>query len=176
MAYDLKAFNGDLTALLKEKGTGALPDVAAKLQRLLKNPDFVAETFHDDMEPGKRVLFHDPDTGAYVQAHVQKPGKRGNPHSHGDSWAIYGNARGYTEMTEWRRVNPESEEHAVLELKDSYRLGPGQARAYGPHAIHATAHPDTAWVIRVIGCDLDNIPRFRFRVSRDRLLEPATAK
>ena len=176
MAYDLEAFCTDLTSLLRAKGTAALPEVAANLQRLLSNPAFVAETFDDNTPFGKRVLFHDPETDVYVQAHVQAPGKRGNPHSHGSSWAIYGNALAYTDMTEWRRVNPESEDHAVLEQIDAYRLGPGQARAYGPHAIHATAHREKAWVVRVTGCDLDHIERFRFRVSRDRLVEPAAAE
>jgi hypothetical protein len=27
----------------------------------------------------------------------------GGPHDHGNSWAIYGQALGWTEMTEWER-------------------------------------------------------------------------
>jgi predicted metal-dependent enzyme (double-stranded beta helix superfamily) len=176
MAYDLERFCGDLTSIVRSKGAAGISELAAKLQALLANPTFVRETFSDETPPGKRVLFHDPETNVYVQAHVQAPGKRGTPHSHGASWAIYGNARGFTDMTEWRRVNPESEDHAVLEMTDSYRLGTGQARAYGPHMIHATEHKEKAWVIRVTGCDLDTIPRFRFRVTRDRILETVSAK
>ena len=176
MAYDLDEFCDDLTATIKAKGVTGISDIALKLQRLLANPDFVSRTFNDDTPPGKRELFHDPQTGTYVLAHVQKAGKRGNPHSHGDSWAIYGPARGYTDMTEWRRVNPEDDDHAELALKDSYRLNAGQTRAYGPGTIHATEHKEMAWVIRVTGCDLDVIPRFRFRVSRDRIVEQAAAE
>jgi hypothetical protein len=69
-----------------------------------------------------------------VLAHVQAGGKRGSPHSHGASWAVYGNARAFTDMTEWRRSNPESEAQAVLEPAARYRMGPGDTRAYGGRA------------------------------------------
>jgi predicted metal-dependent enzyme (double-stranded beta helix superfamily) len=141
---------------------------------LLANPAFVAETFSDDTPPGHRVLHHDPETDVHVLAHVQAAGKSGSPHSHGASWAIYGNARGFTEMTEWRRTNASSEEGAVLEPVERYRLEPGQTRAYGPGVIHSTAHPHKAWVIRVTGTDLDGIPRYRFSAQRDRILEKAS--
>jgi hypothetical protein len=116
------------------------------------------------------VLHHDPDLDFYVLAHVQQGGKAGKPHSHGNSWAIYGNARAVTEMTEWRRVNPESDDHADLVAASKYGLGPGQTRAYGPGVIHSTAHPQKAWVIRITGTDLDKLPRYHFR-KQDRILE-----
>jgi hypothetical protein len=101
---------------------------------------------------------------------VQAGNKIGKPHSHGASWAVYGNARATTEMTEWRRTNPESEPHAVLEAVSKYPLGPGDTKAYGPGVIHSTAHPDKAWVIRVTGTDLDVLPRYHFG-KHDRILE-----
>jgi predicted metal-dependent enzyme (double-stranded beta helix superfamily) len=172
MAYSLKDFCTETSALLKAKPLAdALPQVADRLGKLLVNSAFVAETFNDDMPPGKRVLYHDPELDYYVLAHVQEGGKTGKPHSHGASWAIYGNARAVTEMTEWRRVNPDGEDGAVLEPVERYRIGPGETRAYGPGVIHSTAHPDVAWVIRVTGTDLDAIPRYRFG-ARDRMREP----
>ena len=102
-------------ATLKGKGESGLPDIAEKLSELLKNPAFVSETFTEDTPIGRRELWHDPATDVYVLAHVQEGGKVGKPHSHGASWAIYGTARGVTEMTEWRRVNPASEDNVVLE-------------------------------------------------------------
>jgi predicted metal-dependent enzyme (double-stranded beta helix superfamily) len=171
MPYTLANFCADLSATLKAKGQNGLPDVARKLTELLNNPQFVAETFNDDTPIGRRELWHDPDTDAYVLAHVQEGGKVGTPHSHGASWAIYGTARGVTEMTEWKRVNPESEEGAVLEKTRHYTLGPGQTRGYASGAIHNTAHPHKAWVIRVTGTDLDAIPRYRFSAKTDKILE-----
>src|SRR5487761_89254 len=172
MAYGLNEFCTDLHAILLAKGLTGLSEVAEKLKTLVVDPGFVAETFEGSSAP-QRVLFHDPETDAYVLAHVQQAGKTGVPHSHGASWAIYGNARGRTDMTEWRRVNPEAEDHAVLEASDRYSIAPGQTRAYGPHVIHSTSHPDGAWVVRVTGTDLDKLPRYYFRPKKDKILQPA---
>jgi predicted metal-dependent enzyme (double-stranded beta helix superfamily) len=171
MPYTLSEFCTDLSAILKAQGQSGLPEIARKLSALLGNPDFIDATFSDDMPPGKRELWHDPQTDAYVLAHVQEGGRVGKPHSHGASWAIYGTARGVTEMTEWRRVNSESEPGAVLEKAGQYALGPGQTRGYASGALHSTAHPQKAWVIRVTGTDLDAIPRYRFSAKTDRIFE-----
>jgi len=171
MPHSLAQFCADLSAALQAKGTSALPEIAQKLSALLQDPDFVAKTFAEDTPPGKRELWHDPKTDAYVLAHVQEGGKVGKPHSHGASWAIYGTARGVTEMTEWRRVNPADEPGAVLEKSSHYALGPGQTKAYPSGQIHSTAHPQKAWVIRVTGTDLDAIPRYHFRAQTDKILE-----
>jgi len=151
----------------------ALARISQALARLIADPAFVAATFTDDMPPGRRELYHDGETDMRVLAHVQAGQREGKPHSHGASWAVYGNARAFTDMIEWRRVNPEQEEAAVLEPSSRYRIGPGETHAYGPGVIHSTAHPEKAWVIRVTGTDLDAIPRYRFRPQRDRILEKA---
>ena len=174
MAYELATFCNDARASLKGKPLAvALDEIAARLRELLANADFVAATFNDETPVGKRELYHDADTDFYVLAHVQEPGKTGNPHSHGNSWAIYGNARGFTEMTEWKRVNDESEAGHVLRKSDQYRIEAGQSRGYGPGMIHSTGHPSKAWVIRVTGTDLDHLPRYHFNRNRDKILETA---
>jgi predicted metal-dependent enzyme (double-stranded beta helix superfamily) len=173
MAYTLEQFCTESNAILKSKPLdSALTQMADRLARLLANPAFVSETFNEDMKPGKRVLRHDPELDFYVMAHVQEGGKTGKPHSHGSSWAIYGNARASTQMTEWRRTNPESDDHAELVAMSKYSLEPGQTRAYGPGMIHSTAHPKSAWVIRITGTDLDKLPRYHFG-KKDRILESA---
>jgi hypothetical protein len=176
MAYDLSQFSIDLHDILREKGTAGLPEVAQKLSALLVNPEFIAQTFSDDDPPGKRVLFHDAASDAYVLAHVQPPNKTGFPHSHGTSWAIYGNVRGFTEMTEWRRINPQTEERQVLEPTANYRLGPGDTRAYQSGMIHSTGQIEKAWVVRVTGTDLDRLPRYHFRPRIDEMVQPAQAR
>jgi predicted metal-dependent enzyme (double-stranded beta helix superfamily) len=173
MAYTLDQFCSDARTILKAQPlAAALPKVADRLSELLVNPDFVAETFSDDTPAGRRELFHDPELDFYVLAHVQEGGKIGKPHSHGSSWAIYGNAMNATEMTEYRRVNPESEENVVLEPVSKYELRPGDTRSYGPGVIHSTAHAQKAWVIRITGTDLDKLPRYHLR-KQDRVLERA---
>jgi hypothetical protein len=171
MAYTLDQFCRDTSALLKAGPlAAALPQIAERLSRLLNNPEFVAASFNDAMPPGRRTLHHDPELDFHVLAHVQEGAKTGKPHSHGTSWAVYGNAKNVTEMIEWRRVNPENEEHVELAAASRYSLRPGQTRAYGPGVIHSTAHPQTAWVIRVTGTDLDVLPRYRLR-KQDRIVQ-----
>lgn len=173
MPYTLDQFCADTKSTLKSQPlANALPQIAERLSQLLINPAFVAETFSDDTPVGKRVLHHDPETDFYVLAHVQEGNKTGKPHSHGTPWAIYGNARNRTEMTEWRQVNPASDDHKELEASRKYALGPGQTRGYGPGVIHSTAHPEKAWVIRVTGTDLDKLQRYHFR-KQDKILETA---
>jgi hypothetical protein len=173
MAYTLDQFCADHHAILTsgEPLANALPKVAEKLAVLLRNPEFVAETFPEDTPVGHRTLHHDPVTDVYVLAHVYEGPKKGTPHSHGASWAVYGTARAVTEMIEWRRVNPESDAATVLEPAARYDLKAGETRAYGPGVIHSTAHPHKAWVIRVTGTDLDAIPRYRFRAKTDKIVE-----
>lgn len=173
MAYALADFCSDLNAILKEKGVEGVPELSEKLKKLLANPEFVAETFNDDTPKGKRTLYHDADSDAYVLAHVHHPGGRGTPHSHGESWAVYGNAEGYTIMTEWERANDETEDHVALRQSAHYRLGEGEARSYGPGTIHSTEHPEKAWVVRVTGTNLSDIPRYRFKPEKDVILENA---
>jgi hypothetical protein len=172
MAYDLEQFCTDTRATLQS--SGALEDklarVSQKLAALLAEPAFVASAFAADPPPGQRLLYRDDATDVHVLAHVQRAGKSGHPHSHGTSWAIYGSARGYTDMTEWRRVNAESEPQAVLEPAAKYRLAEGKTHFYAPHVMHSTAHPESAWVIRVTGTDLDHLPRFRFDPRKDKIL------
>ena len=174
MTRSLEQFGRQSTKVLQEEPLDvALERIAAGLAVLISDPDFVAHAFSESDPPGKKQLLHDPATGYYLFAHVQKAGKSGKPHSHGASWAIYGNVTGFTEMTEWSRTNPESEDHAVLEKGDVYRVGAGQTKAYGPHLIHSTAHPEQCWVLRMTGANLDTIPRYHFSSSRDKILEKA---
>jgi hypothetical protein len=174
MGYTLQQFCADSNAALKANPLDkALDIVSAKLADLMKNEEFVKATFSDDMPAGKRDLYHDPELDFYVFAHVQEGGKRGTPHCHGTSWAIYGNINGVTEMTEYRRTNPESEEAAVLEVVAKYGVRGGQTFGYGPGKIHSTAHPEKCWVIRLTGTDLDELPRYKFRKFRDQIIEKA---
>jgi hypothetical protein len=175
MGYTLENYCADCKAILKsgEPLAKAVPAMAAKLSLLLTNPDFVATTFKPEDDFSKKVLFHDPDTDFYVLAHVHQGPKEGPPHSHGASWAIYGTAMGVTGMKEWQRINAEGEEAVSLRMADHYELKAGQTRGYGPHMIHSTIHPAKAWVIRVTGTNLDELPRYRFNRKRDRIVEAA---
>ena len=174
MPCDLDSFCTDTRLALQQQPlASALPLIARRLQDLLANEEFVNACFDEDTPAGKRLLYRDDATGFLVLAHVQPAGKGGAPHDHGASWAVYGNARGRTDMTEYRRVNDAQQAHAVLMPQAPYSLNSGQTRAYPSGTVHATAHPEKAWVLRITGTDLDEIPRYRFRKALDTLLDPA---
>jgi len=172
MSRALERFHRQANSILKsEPLEAALEKLAAGMSLLVTDPEFVAQAFHAEDPPGKRQLLHDPDTGFYLFAHVQKGGKSGKPHCHGQSWAIYANATAQTDMTEWERINDPAEEQAVLRPASRYSLKAGETRAYGPGVIHSTAHPEHAWVLRMTGTDLDAIPRYHFSSKRDRMVD-----
>ena len=55
MAYTLDQFCAESRAILKAQALAdALPQIAERLGRLLANPAFVADSFSDDMPPGRR--------------------------------------------------------------------------------------------------------------------------
>ena len=97
MAYTLDAFCMETRAILKtEPLSDALGRIAERLGRLVSNPAFLAETFSDDMPPGRRVLHHDGETDFYVLAHVQegkRPESRTATAHRGQSMATHGNTR-----------------------------------------------------------------------------------
>jgi hypothetical protein len=173
MADALEQFCRDAHDILKDGETDAAREkVAERLKSLLVEPAFVAKYFDPNKEAGQEVVYRDP-LGFNVLVHHNKPTKQpGAPHDHGASWAIYGVARGFTDMTEWRRLDDGKRPgHAVIERAKTYRLGVGMAVPYRPRAIHNTFMPEGAWVVRVTGVDLDEIPRQRFVPEKNEVKE-----
>ena len=163
MAYGLDEFCKDAhDSLIAEPGTAGRQRVREHLERLLANGEFVAATLGDDAPP-KRVLYDDPELGFQVLAHVHEPGTANTPHDHGPSWAVYGQAVTYTQMTEWRRTDDGDDAgRAALEQTNSFRLEAGKAALFDEGAIHSLARPDGSRVIRVTGGNLETVLRHRF--------------
>ena len=107
---------------------------------------------------GMQILFHGADTP-----------KKGSPHDHGQSWALYFQVTGVTEMTTYDRTagEPGQPGEAILEKVDERDVTPGNAMFFGPQVIHSTQHssPPARW-IRVTGTDLDFAERLRFSIER----------
>ena len=104
MSYDLDQFVSDCRAILKrDGGPKGREEVRVRLERLLSNPDFVEHYCGEHVPRGLKVLYEDPELGFQVLAHINDKARVSPPHDHGESWAIYGQATHYTEMTEWER-------------------------------------------------------------------------
>jgi len=163
MAYDLDQFIADCrTTLDRDPGPAGRGEVMKNLERLLKNKDFVDKYCGDDQPTGIKVLYEDPRLGFQVLSHIMGKARVSPPHDHGKSWAIYGQAREYTDMTEWEREDDGSDPtHAKVKPVKKYRLNPGQAGIYQDGGIHSIDYPDNARFVRVTGTDLDKIDRIK---------------
>ncbi len=163
MAYGLDQFIADCKATLtRDPGPAGRAQVLHNLEHLLKNKDFVAKYCGDDQPTGIKVLYEDPELGFQVLSHVMGKARVSPPHDHGKSWAIYGQATQYTDMTEWQREDDGSDPlRAKLKPVKKYRLNPGQAGIYQDGAIHSIDYPDNARFVRVTGTDLDKIDRIK---------------
>jgi predicted metal-dependent enzyme (double-stranded beta helix superfamily) len=164
MSYDLDQFISDCRSILaRDPGPAGREEVRLRLERLLGEPDFLREYCSDEAPQGLRVLYEDPKLGFQVLAHINDKARVSPPHDHGASWAIYGQATKYTEMTEWERVDKGTDGgRAELRPTSKYRLMPGQAGIYQDGKIHSIDYPDKARFIRVTGSNLDKIDRVRF--------------
>lgn len=162
-AYDLDQFIADCRTILgRDGGPQGREQVRANLERLLASPAFIREYCSDDAPHGLKVLYEDDRLGFQVLAHINDKARVSPPHDHGESWAIYGQATKYTDMTEWQREDDGSDpKHAKLKPMKKYRLMPGQAGIYQDGTIHSIDYPDYARFVRVTGTNLDKINRIR---------------
>lgn len=164
MGYSLEEFGRDIVAAVQEKpGEDGREAVRRKLEDLLKDPDFLAAYCGDDAEVGVRPIWVDEDTGLRVLQHIYAEGKTSHPHDHGESWAVYGQAVEWTDMTVWERKDDGSRDgYAEIEPSDKFRLEPGMAGVFHPGDIHQIHFPDGARFIRVTGTDLGSIATSRY--------------
>jgi len=167
MAYDLEQFIADCRAALSsDPGPNGREQVRVALERLLANAEFVRRVCGEQVPHGLNVLYEDPTLGFQILAHVNAKARTSPPHDHGASWAIYGQATRYTDMTEWERLDDGADpDRATLKPAKQYRLMPGQAGIYQEGAIHSIDYPANARFIRVTGTNLDRIPRRRFDLT-----------
>lgn len=163
MAYELDQFISDCRSILsQDPGPAGREKVRTQLERLLQNPDFVRRNC-EEATRGLHVLYEDPELGFQVLAHINDKARVSPPHDHGDSWAIYGQATHYTDMTEWEREDDGADPaHAKLKPVKKYRLMPGHAGIYQDGKIHSIDYPEHARFVRVTGTNLDRIDRVRF--------------
>ena len=161
MPYTLEEFAADIRAALRaDGGPGGREAVRGLVQRALRDKDFIAQHVSPDLEKDRTVLFEDPDLGFCICAHNYGGARSGKPHDHGPTWAIYGQAAGETEMTDWRMVAPPKDGNpGKVEQVRSYKMVPGDAHVYEPGDIHAPLRDGPTRLIRIEGQNTDNLER-----------------
>jgi predicted metal-dependent enzyme (double-stranded beta helix superfamily) len=169
MTYELSDFCRDCRDALADAAdpqANTLERVQAHLQRLIANEGFSEQTCGVDAPPGLHVLYADGPMGFQVLAHVNQKPRISPPHNHGNSWAVYGQVRGHTDMTEYRRVDDGSDAaRAELEVIRKYRLEPGDVGIYVRGVIHSIDYPAGSRFIRITGTNLDRIQRQAFDLA-----------
>ena len=132
--------------LTEDPGPEGRKKVCALVQDVLQDEAFVATHLGDDV-PERKILYEDPKLGFCILAHVYNGAKESQPHDHGPSWAIYGQARGETVMSDWAIVEPASENKpGKVRHVRAYPLKPGHGEGLqrGRRPLAATRRLDAA--------------------------------
>ena len=163
MGYTLNELATDIRReLTGDRSAATMEAVCRLVSRALTDREFVA-THLKDRAPGahpREVLYEDPELGFCICGHVYDGAANGAPHDHGSSWAIYGQASGVTEMTEWRIVKQGAAgEPSLVEPARTYLMHPGDARLYDVGDVHSPKREAPVRLIRIEGSNLDRIAR-----------------
>jgi len=138
--------------------------VAAALSEVIADPSNVEVLIPP--ETGERdKLYEDPDLGFCIFAHQYKEPKDSQPHDHGPSWAIYAQARGETEMTDYEWAIPDTEAvPGKVRATRTYQLQPGDAHVYNEGDLHAPVRTGPTSLVRIEGIDMSKIKRRRYEI------------
>jgi len=163
MAYTIEQFSQDAHRILAaDPGPVGRKKVCELVSRACTDNAFVTKHLPDD-GPDRKILYEDPELGFCILGHVFHGAKESQPHDHGPTWAIYGQAEGETVMTDWALVAPasEAEPGKVRRVRD-YKLTPGAAHVYNEGDLHSPRRDATTKLIRMEGRNVETIRRFPY--------------
>lgn len=169
MPYALTQLAADIRETLKTSpGRTGKEAIQQYVSKALTNPAFV-EAHLKDRAPGahpREVLYEDPELGFCICGHVYDGPANGSPHDHGPSWAIYGQATGVTEMTDWKIVRKgEGDQPILVEPVTTYAMQPGDAHLYDVGDVHSPKRDVPVKLIRIEGKNLDHVQRSNIKAA-----------
>jgi hypothetical protein len=156
------------SALEAEPGVAGRKRVLGIVSCALRDEAFVAQHLKDRPKGGdpREVLYEDPKLGFCICGHVYEANANGSPHDHGGSWAIYGQATGVTEMTEWKIVEKgEGGKPSLVVPERTYDMKPGDAQYYDVGQVHSPRREMPVKLIRVEGANLDHVKRSNIKAK-----------
>ncbi len=167
MAYTLEQLATDIRATLKSDGSKAGKEkICGIVSKALLDKEFVAKHLTAEQFKPRKVLFEDPELGFCICGHVHEDKAVGKPHDHGSSWAIYGQAVGTTEMTDWKIVKKgEGEMPALVEPAKVYTMKPGDCQLYDVGFVHSPNRQAPTKLIRIEGKNLDHVKRSNIKAA-----------
>ncbi|HEU4367053.1 MAG TPA: hypothetical protein VFV05_02360 [Methylomirabilota bacterium] len=163
MGFTLEQFAAECRQILQSHpGPDGRNKVCTVVQAALGDEAFVTRHLGDDV-PERKILYEDPALGFCILAHRYTGAKESAPHDHGPSWAIYGQARGETVMSDWTVVEPAAEGKAgKVKLARSYALKPGDAHVYNEGDVHSPRRDGPTKLIRIEGTNMERVKRLAF--------------
>jgi predicted metal-dependent enzyme (double-stranded beta helix superfamily) len=163
MPHTLEKFAAAVHDILKEDpGPRGREKVCTLVEEVLKDGAFVARHLGDDV-PERKILYEDPDLGFCILAHVYTGPRESQPHDHGPSWAIYGQARGETLMNDWALVEPaRADAPGKVRHVRSYSLKPGTAHVYNEGDLHSPRRDGPTRLLRIEGTNMDAVKRLSY--------------
>jgi predicted metal-dependent enzyme (double-stranded beta helix superfamily) len=163
MGYTLEQLAAECRQALKaEPGPDGRRKVCAIVQKVLADDAFIAEHVADDA-PERKILYEDPELGFCILGHNYRGARQSQPHDHGHSWAIYGQAKGETEMTDWELVEGATpDKPGKVRHRRTYSLKPGMAHAYHEGDLHSPRRTGSTKLIRIEGTNMDTVRRLAY--------------
>jgi hypothetical protein len=164
MPTTLEQFAAACHDLLKaEPGPPGRRKVCALLQDVLRDEAFLAR-YLDEGVPERKILYEDPELGFCILAHSYQGAKESAPHDHGPSWAIYGQARGETEMSDWELLERASAgTPGKVRRVRTYALRPGDAHVYHEGDLHSPRRSGPTRLIRIEGTNMEKVERLAYQ-------------
>ena len=169
-----------LAALLECYGERAVLAAAQKRFRspqakaALRSLQLITDALYE-LGVGERICFDLSETRGLsyytgmrfcILAHVYTGKRESNPHDHGPSWAIYGQARGETVMSDWAVLERTSEGKPGKVRRDrTYTLTPGMAHVYNEGDVHSPRRDGPTRLIRIEGTNMDKVKRPPYEVA-----------
>lgn len=164
MPHTFEQFTAACHDILKaEPGPAGRSKVCALLQEILKEDKAVAGHF-DDRTPERKILYEDPELGFCILAHNYKGAKDSPPHDHGPSWAIYGQRRGETQMSDYQLLEAASpDKPGKVRKVRTYKLTPGVAHVYNEGDLHSPSRSGPTQLIRIEGTNMEKVRRLKYQ-------------
>lgn len=167
MTMTIEQFGSECHEILSQGASDEnLEAVRGVLERYLADEAFLDTHLGPDNDVKRKILFEDPELGFCICAHVYLGSASAPPHDHGPTWAIYGQARGQTVMTEFKALQPPAGDNpGKVEPVKTYELNPGMAVAYPKGRLHAPKREGDTRLIRIEGRNLDHVSRDAFELA-----------
>lgn len=167
MAYTFGEFCADCSRELKaDAGEAGRLAVQKHFEKILLHTEFINEALGENPPAGRHIIFVDKETDMNVMVHVMKDAGFAVPHDHGPYWVIYGNATGYTDMKDFKRLDDGSKEgYAELEVSQEYRINPGESSVFDVGDIHSIDYPANSIFVRLTSGDVESGSNLRFNME-----------